>query len=151
MSKSSAGPARCIACRRTISKNKRFCLACATFGEECGRAFLSPSALASSGQVLVYECLKCHRSSYCVTADPGLTPYMMNCRALGEGEGRCNGASYRSNTFNKHDKRAPLPLWEFHRPRGLDLEQTEPGMRELIGMGLLDLREIRGMLIQSSR
>lgn len=144
-----SGPVRCMACHRTISRNKKLCLHCATFGEEASRTVLSADLLSKLGQIQSYVCLKCGRQTVCSLADAGLTPYMMTCRALGEG--RCVGPAFLDRHYPKGDSRAPKPEWEFYRPTGLDLEKADPGWRSMVAVGLLDVREIKLQLVRASK
>lgn len=141
-----SGTARCYSCNRIVSKG-RICFKCVLAGEESRRLVLPASILANIGQLLIYECLACGRPTHCVQSEPGLTPYIMGCRALGEGA--CAGGAYRKEAIPKVDRRRdPSPKWEFFRPVGIDYRNLEPGLRSLVDDGILDLREIRGSLVR---
>ena len=109
----------------------------------------TPAALSTIGQVLVYECLKCQRPTVCVQRDPGLTPAVMECRAFGEGA--CKNPATVVKSFPQGHREAPKPAWEFYRRVGLDYQEIDADMRELVDAGLLDLRSVKETLVRLAR
>jgi hypothetical protein len=53
--------------------------------------------------------------------------------------------------FPAGHKEAPRPVWEFYRRRSVDYDEVDPGIRELVDEGLLDLRAVKESLVRLAR
>lgn len=137
---------RCFSCNRTISANKVLCFKHTQMGEESLRLIHSPSEVSNAGQIAVYQCTKCGMETVAFVRDPGLLPLIFKCRAARW----CDGGAIFAGLVPRGPG-SPKPMHEFYRPRGVDYRQLEPGVKELVDLGILDDRELREVLVRLTR
>jgi len=134
---------RCYSCNKTVSGNKDLCYKHTLEGESALRLIHSPNEVSNSGQLAIYHCTKCEEKSVFYVRDAGLLPLVFQCRATRW----CQGGSIFSGLVPRGPG-APKPTHEFYRPRGLDYDRLDPGIRKLVDQGVLDERELREVLVR---
>ena len=93
-----------------------------------------------------WTCDTCGKTTYCVELDEGVTPMFLACRAEGVDprDAVCKGRG----TSLMYPDAAPPPYvlaavrWEWFRPSPRAVRRMEPGMRDHIERGGLDLRPL---------
>jgi hypothetical protein len=96
----------------------------------------------------VYMCDRCGLPTVTVDLESGVTPFMLNCRANGEGmcAGTARSLCYHAKSFPAH---LPAPSFEWFKPRGSEYRKLNKAMREHVDLGGLDIRPITATTMEA--
>lgn len=91
------------------------------------------------GRENVYTCQECKGYTVTIDVDAGVTPFLLKCRA--KGDGMCDGMAV-SSFYPKGPRpdHIPAPAWEWYRPAGKDYENLSSEMKKHIDKGGLYIR-----------
>jgi hypothetical protein len=92
------------------------------------------------GQENVYTCPDCGGYTVTIDVDDGVTPFLLGCRASGRA-GDCKGMA-QSAFYPKGPRpfHFPPPAWEWYRPTEEEFSRLNPGMKDHVRNGGLDIR-----------
>lgn len=88
------------------------------------------------GKINVYVCPKCRAEHVTINTVDGVTPFLIRCRdATGCQDDFAQSCFYRVDQNRR-------PRWEWYRPAADDPVMKNPGMKEYVAQGGLDLRRV---------
>ena len=86
-----------------------------------------------------YVCQKCNKHIITVDRDPGVTPFMLLCRATPQCTGMMRSEFYCGGLVMSEEK----PTFEWRRPTDKEYDEASKGMQEHFDKGGLDLHPIQ--------
>lgn len=91
------------------------------------------------GRENVYVCPECNGYTVTIDVDAGVTPFLLKCRA--KGDGMCTGMAV-SSCYPKGPRptNMPAPAWEWYKPKGMDYQKLSSEMKRHVDKGGLYIR-----------
>lgn len=91
------------------------------------------------GRENVYVCPECNGYTVTIDVDEGVTPFLLKCRA--KGDGMCTGMAV-SSCYPKGPRptNMPAPAWEWYKPKGMDYQKLSSEMKRHVDKGGLYIR-----------